>query len=349
MAKVLVVGGAGYIGSHAVLALRDAGSSVVVFDNCSRGHSLLVPPEVLLLRGDIRDRVALDECFSMHEIDVVMHFAALAYVGESVRDPERYYDNNVSGTLNLLSSMLRHGVCRIVFSSSCATYGLAAQIPITEGQLQMPVNPYGHTKLMIEQALKDYAGAYGLQSISLRYFNAAGADSRCRSGEVHDPETHLIPLVLAEAMRVMEGGDPNHTSLEVFGNDFPTPDGSCVRDYIHVTDLGAAHLLAAERLVHGDVLGAEFFNLANGLGFSVLDVIRTCSAVTGQEISFKVAGRRAGDPAILVGDASKAKSLLMWYPRYTELTCIIESAWRWMRKNQGSAGFLPASGFVLPR
>lgn len=327
----LVVGGAGYIGSHMVLALRDAGYEIVVFDNLSRGFSDAVEG-VPLVVGDLRSVSDLDGCFAVNQIGLVMHFAALAYVGESVSEPELYYQNNVVGTLNLLSAMRRYGVSRFVFSSSCATYGEPDEVPILESHPQRPINPYGCTKLTIERALADYATAYGLQSISLRYFNAAGCDSRGRAGERHVPETHLVPLVLAEALRVQRGGDPTATTLRVFGNDFPTPDGSCVRDYIHVSDLCRAHLLAAMRLLRDETHGAEVFNLANGTGFSVLEVISACRAVTGLPIQYRRQERRKGDPAILIGDARRAREVLGWQAEVTELRDIIRSVWQWMQR-----------------
>ena len=329
-ANTLVVGGAGYIGSHMVLALEDANLPAVVFDNLSRGHADAVGSAPLVV-GDLRSSADLDACFSSHRIDVVMHFAALAYVGESVSKPELYYENNVAGTLSLLSAMRRHGVSRFVFSSSCATYGEPQHIPITEDHPQQPINPYGRTKLTVEQTLVDYASAYGLRSVSLRYFNAAGCDSRGRAGERHDPETHLIPLIIAEALRVRNGGDPAATRLQVFGSDFPTRDGSCVRDYIHVADLAQAHLLACGRLLRDECSGAEFYNLANGKGFSVLEVIEACRVVTGQDIRYQTMPRRPGDPATLVGDAGRALKVLGWRPQYAELTKIIETAWNWTK------------------
>ena len=328
---VLVVGGAGYIGSHMVLSLRDAGYGVVVFDNLTRGFADAVG-SAPLVAGDLRAASDLDACFAAHSIDLVMHFAALAYVGESVAEPELYYQNNVAGALNLLSAMRRHGVSRLVFSSSCATYGEPDQVPIRESHPQRPINPYGRTKLIIEGALADYASAYGLHSISLRYFNAAGCDPQGRAGERHLPETHLIPLALAEALRVQRGGDPAATTLRVFGNDFPTTDGSCVRDYIHVSDLCRAHLLAAERLLGDDMRGAEVFNLANGAGFSVLEVISACREVTGLPILYRLEPRRPGDPAALVGDASRAGEVLAWQPQIRDLQDIIRTAWEWMRR-----------------
>ncbi|MDD4880569.1 MAG: UDP-glucose 4-epimerase GalE [Gallionellaceae bacterium] len=331
MNKILVVGGAGYIGSHMVLALQEAGYSVVVFDNLSRGFADAVASAPLVV-GDLRSAEALDACFAAHRFDLVMHFAALAYVGESVGEPELYYQNNVVGALNLLAAMRAHGVARLVFSSTCATYGEPERIPIDETHPQRPINPYGRTKLMIEQALADYAAAYGLHSASLRYFNAAGGDPQGRVGERHDPETHLIPLVLAEAMRLKRGGEPAATGLQVFGADFPTADGSCIRDYIHVTDLCSAHLLAAEGLLSGKLSGAHCLNLANGGGFSVLEVIDACRKVTGQPIQYRVFPRRAGDPAALVGDAGRAAAVLAWQPRYRQLETMIETAWAWLNR-----------------
>ena len=330
---ILVIGGAGYIGSHMVLALQDAGHKVLVFDNLSRGFADAVGTAPLVV-GDLRNAAELDALFSMHSICLVMHFAALAYVGESVTAPELYYQNNVMGALNLLASMRRHHVEKLVFSSTCATYGEPDAVPISETHSQRPINPYGRTKLMMEQALADYATAYGTQSISLRYFNAAGADALGRVGERHDPETHLIPLVLTEALRLQNGGNPADTALQVFGNDFATTDGSCVRDYIHVTDLCQAHLLAAQRLLSGQSQGAEFYNLANGAGFSVIEVIEACRQVTGQPIHFKMHPRRAGDPAVLIGDASRASTVLGWQPIMSDLHAIIETAWTWIKRVQ---------------
>jgi UDP-glucose-4-epimerase GalE len=328
---ILVVGGAGYIGSHMVLALQDAGHSVVVFDNLSRGFRDAVGSAEFFL-GDLRSSEDLDRCLSSRKPDVVMQFAALAYVGESVTDPEIYYDNNVAGSFNLLKAMRRHSVDKLVFSSTCATYGEPTEIPITESHAQNPINPYGRTKLMVEHLLSDYARAYGLRSISLRYFNAAGCDPEGRAGERHDPEPHLIPLVLAEAMRIKRGGNPADTKLQVFGTDFPTHDGSCVRDYIHVTDLCQAHLLSAQRLLAADARGTEAYNLGNGVGFSVLDVIKACRDITEQPISYRSMPRRAGDPATLVGDSSHAINLLGWKPQLTELHQIIHTAWAWKQQ-----------------
>lgn len=326
---MLVAGGAGYIGSHMVLALQDAGYETVVFDNLSRGFSDAVGTASLVV-GDLRSVPDLHACFAEHDFDLIMHFAALAYVGESVTEPELYYQNNVVGTLNLLETMRRHGVKNIVFSSSCATYGEPDYVPMDESHPQRPINPYGRTKLMVEHALSDYATAYDLQSVSLRYFNAAGCDPKGRASERHSPETHLIPLVLAEAMRVKQGGDPAATALHVFGNDFATADGSCVRDYIHVTDLCQAHLLAARRLLANQVAGTEAFNLANGAGFSVFEVIDICRSVTGQPIQYRLEARRPGDPAALVGDARRASDILGWKPEFVGLQQIVGTAWTFL-------------------
>lgn len=328
---ILVIGGAGYIGSHMVLALQEAGHKVLVFDNLSRGFANAVGATPLVV-GDLRNTADLGALFTTHRIGLVMHFAALAYVGESVTAPELYYQNNVVGALNLLAAMHRHGVDKLVFSSTCATYGEPDSVPIAESHPQRPINPYGRTKLMMEHALSDYATAYGTQSISLRYFNAAGADPQGRAGERHDPEPHLIPLVLAEALRLQNGGSPGDTVLQVFGNDFPTADGSCVRDYIHVTDLCQAHLLATQRLLAGQSRGAEVYNLANGAGFSVLEVIEACRQVTGQPIQFKMQPRRAGDPAVLIGDAGQAHAVLGWQPAMSDLHDVIQTAWSWMKR-----------------
>jgi UDP-glucose 4-epimerase len=346
--KLLIVGGTGYIGSHMLLALQDAGipaSDLLVFDNLSRGHADACG-SVEIFRGDLRSIEDLTRCFKRFTPDLIMHFGALAYVGESVEEPLLYYENNVVGSLNLLAAMRHSGVSRLVFSSTCATYGEPQTLPIPEDHPQHPINPYGRTKLMIEQALIDYGHAYGLRSISLRYFNAAGADPQGRARERHDPETHLIPLVLREAARIADGGDPSKTTLKVFGTDFDTPDGSCVRDYIHVEDLCAAHLAAAEALMQTPLstsaaheetnrpiqtaaapLNTEFFNLANGNGYSVLEVIDACRAVTGQPIQAHRVGRRAGDPARLIGNAEKIRGQLGWAPK-KDLQAILKDAWK---------------------
>ena len=333
--SILVVGGAGYIGSHMCHALIDAGYAVTVFDNLSRGHQDAIGDAELVV-GDIRSIDDLRACFANRRHDLVMHFAAMAYVGESVTDPALYYDNNVTGSLRLLDAMRKADVARLVFSSTCATYGDPLELPITEVHPQSPVNPYGRTKLMVEQVLGDFAPAYGLQSVSLRYFNAAGCDPAGRVGERHEPETHLIPLVLEQALKVRNGGDPSDTALVVLGNDFPTVDGTCVRDYIHVSDLCRAHLLAAQRLLGGEVNDAEAYNLGNGIGYSVLDVINAAVRVTGLDIRYRIGPRREGDPACLVGCADKAHSVIGWQPRIPGIDAIVESAWQWMSNDRAN-------------
>jgi UDP-glucose-4-epimerase GalE len=325
----LITGGAGYIGSHMVKALRQAGHRVTVFDNLSRGHADAVHDAELVV-GDLNDPSALISLFTLHKFDLVIHFAAFAYVGESVQQPLLYYRNNVVGTLNLLTAMREANVGRLVFSSTCSTYGVPENLPIAESHPQLPINPYGAGKLIVERMLSDCAAGYGLRSIALRYFNAAGCDPDGLLGERHDPETHLVPLVLQEALRGRSGGDPADTKLMVFGNDYPTPDGTCVRDYIHVTDLCDAHLRAANRLLSGDCTAFEAYNLGNGSGCSVLEVIKACRQVTGVDIRYRVAPRRPGDPPRLVADADRARTKLGWVPRFTGLDTIVETAWRWM-------------------
>jgi UDP-glucose-4-epimerase GalE len=314
-----------------VRMLVDAGYTVTVFDNLSRGFREAVVCDDFV-QGDLLNQHDLQKLFSTREFDVAVHFAALAYVGESVAEPRMYYENNVTGTLNLLNGMLDAGVRKIVFSSTCATYGVPERLPITEEAAQRPINPYGRTKLIIEDMLADYAAAYGMNSVSLRYFNAAGCDPGGELGERHEPETHLIPLVLQEAKRVLAGGDPDGTELLVFGNDFATSDGTCIRDYIHVTDLCRAHLSAIELLHTSTLTGANAFNLGNGKGFSVKEVVESCRRVTGVNVQYTIAPRRQGDPPILVGSAEKAKKVLNWQPEYTELDDIVATAWKWMRK-----------------
>ena len=331
--RVLVVGGAGYVGSHMTLALAEAGYAVTVFDNLCRGHRDAVLGATLV-EGDIRRPSDLRRCFAESPFDLVMHFAALAYVGESVREPAKYYATNAVGSLNLLEAMREAAVARIVFSSTCATYGVC-DMPIDEAQPKNPVNPYGASKLFVEQALESYGAAYGISSISLRYFNAAGCDRLGRLGERHDPETHLIPRALREAMRVRAGGDPSETGLTVFGTDFETPDGTCIRDYVHVEDLCLAHLLAARRVLNAPGARAEAFNLGLGRGYSVLQVIEACRRVTGCDIRFGVAPRRPGDPPRLVASASLARRVLGWGPQIDSLDQIIETAWRWMTRERG--------------
>ncbi|MEK6788309.1 MAG: UDP-glucose 4-epimerase GalE [Pseudomonadota bacterium] len=331
MKKILVVGGAGYIGSQLVLEAEAAGLYPIIFDNLSRGHRKAVGQYPLVV-GDLRDAIQIKACLSEHSVEAVFHFAALAYVGESVREPSAYYQNNVAGTLNLLDAMQASGVKQLIFSSTCATYGEPEYLPINESHPQRPINPYGHSKLIIEQVLRDMAVAEGLNSVSLRYFNAAGADPQGRTGECHDPETHLLPLVLQEAMRVKQGGLPEETQLVVHGLDLDTPDGSCVRDYVHVADLCQAHLLALEALQDGRLHGASAFNLANHRGYSVLEVIDCCRRVTRQDIRYRAGQRRPGDPGCLIGQAQAAKELLGWQPLHSDLEIMVQTAWNWMNR-----------------
>lgn len=346
--RVLVTGGAGYIGSHAVRALSRAGHQPLVLDNLVYGHAPIVREvlQVPLVVGQVGDRTLLEALLdgshpelrgTPHEgrsIEAVLHFAAYAYVGESVQDPARYYRNNLGDTLTLLEALVagsRADAARapipLVFSSTCATYGVPQQVPITEEHPQQPINPYGRSKWMVEQLLHDFAHAYGLPSVIFRYFNAAGADPAGDLGEDHNPETHLIPLVL----EVMGGQRPY---LQIFGDDYPTPDGTCIRDYIHVCDLADAHVLGLERLLRLRERGEAprqplIYNLGNGTGYSVQQVIETAKAVTGRGLLAHVAPRREGDPAQLVAAAEKAHRELGWRPRYPELTAIIGHAWAW--------------------
>ena len=322
---ILVTGGAGYIGSHTVLALREQGQPVLVLDDLSEGHEgALLGAE--LARGSTLDTDFLAGVFSENEISAVCHFAARCYVGESTRQPELYYRNNVVGTLNLLEAMHRAGVHKIVFSSTCATYGIPEEVPIPETATQAPINPYGSTKLVCEGILRDMHSAHGMDSVSLRYFNAAGADPQGRLGEHHDPETHLIPLVLQSA----DTAEP----LKVFGNDYPTPDGTCIRDYVHVADIAEAHILALNALADGQH-GAMAFNLGSEHGASVLEIIETAQRVTGQTIPYEIADRRMGDPAFLVGNADRIRDELGWAPRFSDTGVIVETAWHWHRANPG--------------
>lgn len=319
--KVLVLGGAGYIGSHCCKMLATQGNEVVVFDNLSTGH-LQAVQWGQLIQGDILDPTALLVAFESHgPFDLVMHFCAKSLVGESVSDPASYYRNNVVGTLNLLDVMRQTNHHKLIFSSTAAVFGMPSDAVITEESSRQPVNPYGQSKKIIEDILQDYANAYGLNSVSLRYFNAAGADPAGQIGERHEPETHLIPNVLKSVL------DGQNQKLKVFGKDYPTPDGTCVRDYIHVNDLATAHIAAGTLLQHQT--GAFTFNLGNGSGFSVLEIIDAASKVVGQNIQYAVETPRKGDPATLVADASQAKKVLGWQPTYTEIEAIIETAWHW--------------------
>ena len=318
--NVLVVGGAGYIGSHAVALLLEAGHNVTVYDNLSRGHAASVP-EGRLVEGDLHDQARLRDVLSTNSIDAVMHFAAFAEVGESVRDPAIYYQNNVVAALSLLEAMRQSDVSKIVFSSTTATYGQLEVVPIPETTLQQPINPYGFSKLVIERALEDYAKAYGFAYAALRYFNAAGARPDGSIGEHHDPESHLIPIVLQVALGQRE-------QITIFGDDYPTEDGTCIRDYIHVDDLGDAHLRALDRLQPGQGICV---NLGTGRGTSVREIVQACREVTGHAIPEQMGQRRPGDPAKLVADASLAKSMLQWEPQYQDIRSIVETAWNWHR------------------
>jgi UDP-glucose 4-epimerase len=317
--KILVVGGAGYIGSHMVKMLLAEGHQVVTFDNLSAGFREAVLGGEFV-QGDLADRVALDNVFSLHQFDAVMHFASFISVGESVKWPDKYYRNNVSNTLNLLDAMLAHDVKRFIFSSTAAIFGEPEYVPIDESHPKSPVNPYGQSKWMVEQVLADYDRAFGLRHVCLRYFNAAGADPDGLLGERHEPETHLIPLVLQAA-----SGRRAHVS--VFGRDYDTLDGTCIRDYIHIVDLCSAHLAALNGLADGG--DSACFNLGNGEGFSVQQVIDVATQVTGVTIKVVDGPRRAGDPARLVADATKARRDLGWTPQHAALAAIIGDAWRW--------------------
>jgi UDP-glucose 4-epimerase len=321
---ILVTGGAGYIGSHTVLSLQQRGYEVIILDNLVYGHQDLVDQvlKTKLIIGDISDRSLLDQLFSEHSIEAVMHFAAYAYVGESVINPAKYYRNNVVGTLTLMEAMLEAKVKKIVFSSTCATYGIPEIIPIPEHHPQSPINPYGMSKLMVERIIKDFCLAYNFKSVIFRYFNAAGADPNGLLGEDHNPETHLIPLTLLTALGKRD-------SIKVFGTDYPTPDGTCIRDYIHVTDLAEAHVLGLEYLLNGG--NSEILNLGNGNGFSVKEVIDTAIKVTNRSIPIVEDARRSGDPPILVGSSEKAQKILNWSIKY-QLESIIEHAWQWHQK-----------------
>ncbi|MBE9066480.1 UDP-glucose 4-epimerase GalE [Leptolyngbya cf. ectocarpi LEGE 11479] len=325
---ILVTGGAGYIGSHVVKVLQHQGYHVLILDNLVYGHRNVIEQvlQAELIVGDICDRTLLDAIFATRNIVGVMHFAAYAYVGESVKDPVKYYRNNVAGTVNLLEAMIAANVKRFVFSSTCATYGIPATVPITETIVQTPINPYGASKLMVERILQDFDQAYGLKSVCFRYFNAAGADPDGQLGEDHTPETHLIPLVLQTALG-------HRDSISIFGTDYATPDGTCVRDYIHVMDLAQAHILGLEHLLNGG--SSEVFNLGNNHGFSVRQVIETAKQVTQLPINVIEAERRPGDPPVLVGSHEKAKAMLGWQPQFSDLNDILTHAWQWHQKHHG--------------
>jgi UDP-glucose 4-epimerase len=325
--RILVTGGAGYIGSHAVRLFLARGHDVWVYDNLVFGHRAAVPAERLIV-ADLAEPQRLDHVLVERRIEAVVHFAAFAFVGESVQQPAKYYQNNLVNALNLLEVTRRHKAGRFVFSSTCATYGVPEKVPITEDTPQRPINPYGQTKLAFEHALADYAAAYGLGYAALRYFNAAGASPDGSIGEDHEPETHLIPL----ALQAVQGVRP---PLTVFGTDYPTPDGTCVRDYVHVDDLAEAHLLALEKIEAGRGL---CLNLGTGRGHSVREVVRACEEVTGKPVPLREGPRRAGDPPALVAAADRANQVLGWRPRYTDLRQTVETAWNWHRTHPKGYG-----------
>ncbi|HEV3143210.1 MAG TPA: UDP-glucose 4-epimerase GalE [Gemmataceae bacterium] len=320
--RILVTGGAGYIGSHTVRLLLAHGHDVWVYDNLSMGHRAAVPAERLIV-GDLKDTDHLDHALLAHRIEAVVHFAASAYVGESVVNPAKYYQNNLINTLNLMERMRRQNISRFVFSSTCSTYGIPDRVPITEDMPQQPINPYGNTKLAVERALADFATAYRWGYAALRYFNAAGAAADGGIGEDHTPETHLIPLVLQTIL-----GQRPH--IEIFGTDYPTPDGTCLRDYVHVDDLAEAHRLALEHVQPGIGL---IYNIGTGRSCSVREVIRTAEEITGKKVPTKETPRRPGDPPELVADASKIARELGWKPKVAELRAIIDTAWEWHRRH----------------
>ena len=329
MQNVLVTGGAGYIGSVVCQTLLERGHSIIILDNLEEGHREALTPKDVFIQGDFGDEVLLKKIFDSFPISAVLHLAAYCLVGESVQDPEKYYWNNVSKGLVLLRAMRTFGVEKIVFSSTAAVYGEPLSTPIGETHPTRPINPYGHSKLIFEQILDRYQKAYGLKYVTFRYFNAAGAIDRL--GEDHTPETHLIPLILRRALREVHGllDESLKGPLTVFGLDYPTPDGSCLRDYIHVRDLALAHVLALERL---DDLQERIFNLGNGRGFSVLEVIKAAGRIIGREIPYQRGERRPGDPAVLVASSDQARNILGWEPRYPELKEIVASAWDWHQK-----------------
>lgn len=318
--KILVTGGAGYIGSHTCKRLAERGHVPIAFDNLSTGHKAFARFGPFVY-GDLGDMQALHAAMAEHRPDAIIHFAASAYVGESVRDPLKYYRNNVAGTANLLSAAVTFGIGKIVFSSSCATYGVPESVPIAEDSSQRPINPYGDTKLFCETMLRGIAAAHPIDCLALRYFNAAGADVDGELGEAHDPETHVIPLLLAAA-----AGEQNHFSI--LGDDYDTPDGTCVRDYLHVNDLAEAHLLGVERLT--GKAGFEAVNLGTGHGFSVRELVDAARTVTGRAIQAQIKPRRPGDPPVLVANPGKAKDVLGWTPRHSDIDTIMRTAWEWM-------------------
>ena len=325
--KVLVLGGAGYIGSHTVYDLIDHGYDVVIVDNLQTGHEWAIHPKAKFYKVDIRDEEAMDKVFAAEpDITAVIHFAACSLVGESMTDPLKYYNNNMHGTEVMLKSMVKAGVKYIVFSSTAATYGEPENIPILETDRTFPTNPYGETKLSMEKMFKWVGVAHGVKFVSLRYFNACGDHPTADIGEAHDPETHLIPIILQVANGMRD-------KIMMFGDDYDTKDGFCVRDYIHVMDLAQAHRLAVEYLVAGNE--SNIFNLGNGVGFSVKEVVECAREVTGHPIPAEVAPRRAGDPGTLIASSDKAKEVLGWNPEYDDLPTIIQTAWKWHQTYKG--------------
>ncbi len=322
--NILVTGGAGYIGSHTVLALAAAGFTPVVFDNLSTGHEQAVPKDVTLVRGDIHDIDFVAETLRRYDIAGVIHFAASSLVGESMENPAKYYENNVEGTLHLLLGLQKAGVSKIVFSSTAAVYGEPEKTPIEEDFPHNPTNVYGRTKLVIEHMLSDFSAAYGLRYVALRYFNAAGAAEGGAIGEDHNPETHLIPLILKAAQGVRD-------HVAVYGTDYPTKDGTCIRDYIHVTNLADAHVLAMRYLLDGGE--SDVFNLGSENGFSVREMIETAKAVTGVDFKVTEEARRAGDPAVLIASSTKCKKILGWHPTHSSTKEIFASAWAWHKQH----------------
>ncbi|MCX8028877.1 MAG: UDP-glucose 4-epimerase GalE [Brevinematales bacterium] len=324
--KVLVAGGAGYIGSHVCKMLLKKGYDVIIYDNLSHGYEFLAKYGKFII-GDIGDRKQLEIVFKNYKPDVVMHFCAYIEVGESVQNPRKYYENNLCNTLNLIHTMLDNGINKIIFSSTAAVYGMPENVPIDEEEPKNPINPYGRTKWMVEQVLKDYSDTHSLKYVAFRYFNAAGADPEGEIGECHEPETHLIPLVLDAAMGIRK-------SIKIFGTDYPTPDGTCIRDYIHVNDLASAHIKGVEYLMEGN--NSNYFNLGNGKGFSVREIINTVKNVTKKDFAVEEVERRPGDPAILIAKSNKAKNILKWEPEFG-IEDIISHAWKWHQKIKKSA------------
>ncbi len=330
--KILVLGGAGYIGSHTVYELIDKGEDVVIIDNLETGYLEAVHPEARFYQGDLRDREFLDQVLDQEEIDAVIHFAANSLVGESMTNPLKYYDNNLCGTKVLLEALVSHGIDKIVFSSTAATYGEPEKTPILETDRTEPTNAYGETKLSMEKMFKWTGNAHGIKYVSLRYFNACGAHKSGKIGEAHRPETHLIPLIL----QVPNG---QREFISIFGDDYKTKDGTCVRDYIHVTDLAQAHILAVQYLMKGNE--SDIFNLGNGIGFTVKEVIDVARNVTGKPIPAVIESRRSGDPATLIASSEKAKKILGWNPMHGELEAIIKSAWKWHSSHPN--GYVPSN------